>query len=437
MFKETLGIYRNFFKLLSIDAWLLIFFVPITSIGLRRFFYQPSFYYYFLVPAAIIVLIVYIFFDYRCHQTNLSMDKVYKKKIFLVIVLISIFLVGYLFVSYKNSKKQVMGYTHDEIILTEYAMRNLLQGRNPYVESYFNTPLAESYSKIYIVAGYEVFNPALLHYAYLPAQFILPIPVYLLLLKLFHWYDHRIFYFFCILGILFILFKLVKDYQRRLLLLIIFFFNFYFLFYSYYGFNDLQILFLLLACLYFLKKQKILISSIFLGLAIASKQTAIIFIPFYLLYIFKQGDFDWKSGFKRLFLPVFLLIFTAALIIIPFVVWNKAAFIDDVFNYQNGKSLVSCPINGWGFSYLIYQMHQVKSVFEYYPFLVWQVLIVAPLVIFLLIRQLKENNLKRLVLNYALSLLVFWFFSRYFLSGHLIYISSFLPIAYFIEPQKS
>ena len=361
----------------------------------------------------------------------------YKKKIGIILFLITVFLIGYLYVTFDNSKHLVFEYTHDEIIVSEYAMDYFLKGKNPYFENYYNTPLEDWYPNRQIpvldLISLETFNPAFVTYAYLPTQFLAPLPFYCVIKNIFNWYDHRIFYFFCLIGIVFLVFRLAKNSKNRLFMFITLFFAVDFIKYAYYGWNDLLVLFFLLFSFYFLKNKKIYWSIIFLGLAITSKQTALVILPFYFLYLYHDDQFNFKKIIKKIFYPGLLLIIIFFLVVLPFFFWHKEAFIEDVLEYQTGRSENSYPINGFGFSRLIYISRAVNSVNDYYPFSFWQIISVIPLTMFLLIKQFKGNTLKRMILNYILVLFILWFFSRSFLGTHMAYIAAFLPVAYFIE----
>jgi hypothetical protein len=54
-------------------------------------------------------------------------------------------------------------YVHDGLIQSEAATSLVLQGRNPYSETYYETPMAQWGFR----AGGSTSNPALEHYAYM------------------------------------------------------------------------------------------------------------------------------------------------------------------------------------------------------------------------------------------------------------------------------
>ena len=67
-----------------------------------------------------------------------------------------------------------------------------------------------------------------------------------------------------------------------------------------------------------------IVSSILMGLAVSYKEEAIIFLPFYLIYLYKEQGFEFIKKFG------ITLVATAAVINIPFLLMNPSAFIRDI-----------------------------------------------------------------------------------------------------------
>ncbi|MEA3335966.1 MAG: hypothetical protein U9R25_08670, partial [Chloroflexota bacterium] len=88
-------------------------------------------------------------------------------------------------------------YSHDGgVIQTEATIDYFLSGRNPYVEDYRNTPMAEW--------GLEQFRTALDHYPYLPWTFVFSAPFKLVSDGILGWYDQRFVYLLVfVIGLLF------------------------------------------------------------------------------------------------------------------------------------------------------------------------------------------------------------------------------------------
>jgi len=86
---------------------------------------------------------------------------------------------------------------------------------------------------------------------------------------------------------------------------------------------------------------------------------------------------------------------------------------------------------------MLYQFGFIKNVHAYYPFWIWQVIICAPLLLWLLLLQKKANTVQMLILAYGLFLFVFWYLSRYFNNSHLGYLSMIFITAYFWPEEKT
>ncbi|MFA5070286.1 MAG: glycosyltransferase 87 family protein [Patescibacteria group bacterium] len=440
--KSYLKVYRDVFRFFALDTWLFTFLSTLSFSQIYPYFFYYHGVYYLLAALVLLVLSLYIGYDiltYFKKDILLHRDNMGQKKLKLVISMVLIFIGGYLLSIFCRPSEVIDTkglMIHDEIVQSKYTIKYFLEGKDPYQLSYNNTPLnlTDYYRYIEINKKLLVPNPALVTYAYLPGQFLVAVPFYQLFTAVFHWYDHRIFYVFVLLGLLFVVYRLTRNPRYRQLLLITFFFFPGFFDKIYFGFNDLQPLLLLLASLHFLKEKRIIWSVVFLGVAAASKQSVLFFIPFYLLYLFKNDYYFSSERRKKTILSLLILVTLAAAVVLPFYFWSPKDFINDVLDYQTGKSAQSYPIHGRGFSALIFSvLRLVPTVNDYYPFIIWQVIFALPVFVYCLIRQYRDNSLKNVITNYLLTLLVFWYFSRYIFINHYTYMALFLPVAYLIE----
>jgi hypothetical protein len=153
---------------------------------------------------------------------NISLERLFGLK--LSLVMLAIFLVVVL-----STISWLMGQAttpwqciHDRAIRVEESVKYLLQGKNPYVEDYLETPMAQWE---YAVEGVEE-NPALYHSPYLLFIFVLSTPVYIVVKYLTHWYDQRLIYLCLFLSTLGTLAKHAREPSRKLNLLIFFGSNF-------------------------------------------------------------------------------------------------------------------------------------------------------------------------------------------------------------------
>ena len=99
-------------------------------------------------------------------------------------------------------------YTHDGgVIQTEATIQFLLEGKNPYIEDYVDTPMAEW--------GFNEYRTALYHYPYLPWTFIFSAPFYVVG-QAFGLYDQRIVYLLLLTVMLFVASKLTSNPTAKL-----------------------------------------------------------------------------------------------------------------------------------------------------------------------------------------------------------------------------
>lgn len=304
-------------------------------------------------------------------------------------------------------------YVHDGAMQTEEAIKFLIKGKNPYAENYFGTPLENRG----IMRETNNINPAIYHFAYLPFNILFSIPFFIVSTFLMGWFDERFVYL--AIFLLFIALALKwpeKSLKNKLVFLILFSVNpFFFVFFNE-GRNDIFVFFWIALAVYFLSLKKNNRSSLALALAAASKQTSWILLPFYFAYLYYQEPekFLLWQKITNIFKKTYVFFITTAIIIIPFLIWNLASFIDDTIKYSNGTAYMSYPITGFGFSQLILRSHIVSSPDDYWPFWIPQLVFGLPLLYVLLKAQKKNNTLSQMIFNFSLLLMTFWIFSRFF-----------------------
>lgn len=315
---------------------------------------------------------------------------------------------------------------HDIVIQQEAAIRLLLHGKNPYAETYFDTPLEEwHYSS-------TEENPALYHFVMEPFYIIFAIPFYVVSTRTLGYFDGRIPLIVLFFGLLVLAAKLVKDNRKKLLFLIFLAFNPAILGYTLEGRSDLFMFPFLFAGFYLLHKGKYVLSGIPIALAFAIKQSAWPILPFYIAFLyFKQQS---VSKVAKSLLP-FILSFGA--IVVPFLLWDWQAFIASTIFYLSGSIQHSYPIAGYGWGMLLHQLGFIRDAHQYYPFHLWQLVFGVPLFV-VLVKFLRGSlTVARLILVYGIFLFAFWYFSRYFNNSHLAYLSLVFITAYFWPEERS
>lgn len=334
---------------------------------------------------------------------------------------LTIVIVGVMLTAIVDRSKTAPVYgVHDIILQQEAAMRYLLQGKNPYKETYFGTPLEQwSYGEL----GKSAVNPALYHFVMPPWYLLFPFAFYFVSIPLFGFFDGRIALVFCMVGLLIVLRRWFRDHQLGSLAMILTALSPATVSYLIEGRSDIFALFWLVWSLYLLEKRKFLWSAVIFGLALASKQTIWFVAPFYLIFAWVQ-----KKSFAKL-LPMILLLGAVVVILIgPFLIWDAKAFLDSAIFYLSGNTTGGYPVSGYGLSMVFYEFGIIKDTHAYYPFILWQALFGLPVLIILLRWLMKKTTMSRLLISYAMLLLIIWYLSRYFNNSHIAYISSIFAL---------
>ena len=329
-------------------------------------------------------------------------------------------------------------YTHDGgVIQTEATIEFLLAGKNPYVEDYTATPMAEW--------GFSEFRTALYHYPYLPWTFVFSAPFYLIGQALGH-YDQRWLYLALMAIALALAPRLTTDRRARFALVTALAFNPVMNLDLIFGQNDAFVfcwmLFSLVAWHTWQQRQQagqrsagwLLLSSLCYGLACASKPTAWFFAPFYALLLVVDhtgGALSWhgaQKAMRTLFMRGWPALAIFVLLVGPYVLWNPAAFYDDVWRWSNGQGETGYQIWGWGASNFVLALGWVSDRFDQWPFLILEAILALPLLLWFLWRQWRSNTLSMACWHYAIFLFAFFYGSRFLNENYLGFILAFLAM---------
>ncbi|MFQ6015388.1 MAG: hypothetical protein ACE5NP_08100 [Anaerolineae bacterium] len=389
-----------------------------------------------LITFTFLLLICYMILELMPHR--LSAENLYRAK--LTIVYLTVLCTVVANSTYLILLRRVAGpasYTHDGgVIQTEETIKYILAGKNPYVEDYVETPMAEW--------GLD-YRTALYHYPYLPFTFLFSVPFYLGSQFLLGWYDQRFVYLILFALTLYLVPRLVKDRTNSLALTMILGLNPIMGVDIIFGQNDSFVLFWIVLSLYFLlsslkrwlRGYGSLLSTVAFALACASKPTAWFLVPFYFIHRLDRQEISPRRlitllpGLKGQ-ITVFLL--TVFILVLPFLVWDPAAFVDDIWGWSSGTSATAYQIKGWGMANLVLALGLVQSRLDYFPFWILEVIICLPLLIFLLWRQMRVNTVNNVLSHGALLALTFFYFSRFLNENYLGYILALLALGYFLDP---
>lgn len=320
---------------------------------------------------------------------------------------------------------------HDIIIQQEAAIRYFLDGKNPYAETYFGTPLEQWH-----YSDTET-NPALYHFVMQPLYLLFSLPFYYASFRTVGFFDGRMPLLFLFFSLLVSAWAVVKDRVDRRVFLILLAFNPAMLPYTLEGRSDVFMYAFLVIGWLLLYKHWYMLAGIPLACAFAVKQSVWPMFPLYVMYLFftKLSEKDrHETVLHAVFFVgtnLFLFGLTYAGIVVPFLLWDAKAFIDSTVLYLTGSVPTSYPISGYGAGMVLYKLGLISDLSAYYPFGIWQAIIGLPLLVGLSVYIKKQPGVKRLIISYGIFLMVYWYFSRYFNNSHVGYLSMVFLTAYF------
>ena len=178
------------------------------------------------------------------------------------------------------------------------------------------------------------------------------------------------------------------------------------------GRTDVEFLAIVFLSLALLSRGRPIAAAFALGVAVALKPFAVLAVPFLLLVL----AIRWRSRPARRDAALGLAVLGVAPIvtIVPFLMVNPVAFWTDVVLYTSGGIRDAYPIAGYGFAELLYQLHLVAHRTDRAPFGIVQLLAVAPVLWITGRAFLRRPSIGRWMAGYALTLLAFTFFARFF-----------------------
>ena len=331
-------------------------------------------------------------------------------------------------------------YSHDGgVIQTEATIDFFFDGKNPYVEDYVETPMAEW--------GFSEYRTALYHYPYLPWTFIASAPAYWLGNQL-GFYDQRLIYLALWALTLAFSARLVRGPQRKLALVALLALNPIMALDLIFGQNDVFVLSWVLLSLVAWQSWReslrseqprtgmLVLSSLLFGLACATKPTAWFMAPFYGLLLVADRAALAQGGWSALLraVPTILLragpaLLVFAALLLPYILWDPNAFYDDVWRWSSGQGETGYQIWGWGFSNFVLGLGWVENRFDVWPFWLTEALVALPLLVWFVWRQQRANTLSNACWHYGIFLFAFFYASRFLNENYLGYILAFLVVA--------
>jgi hypothetical protein len=319
-------------------------------------------------------------------------------------------------------------YIHDGALMIEEAARKLLNGHNPYATDYLDTPL---------YYWPMVNNPALYHLTYFPFLFLVTVPFVWAFDHLGLFWDQRYLYLPAYLATLAMLPLLVKRTEHRIALVALIGLNPQLFPFVIEGRNDFFVLLFLFAGIALLQREHRLLGPLAVAVAAAAKLHALVVLPFLVVYLVATRKPRTLGDALRALTPA---IPAAAFLIVtfaPFLINDWNAFYDDVVRYNAGGAAWTYPISGMGFSALLLALGIIQYRQADFPFAIIEIAVAAPIAIYTMYRLWRDPTIARMLWGYALTLLAFLFFGRYFQGNYLGYILAVAsPIPVLLREQR-
>ena len=313
-------------------------------------------------------------------------------------------------------------YIHDGALMVEEASRKLLNGMNPYVADYLDTPM---------FFWPMINNPALYHLTYFPFMFLVSTPFVWAFDHLGIFWDQRYLYLPAYIATLVIVPFLVQGTAPRLALTTAIALNPQLFPFVLEGRNDFFVLLFLFAGVALLMRERRTAASLAFAAAGAAKLHALIFLPFVAVYLVAtRKPRTLREGLAALTPTLPAAIFLLATFL-PFLVNDFGAFYDDVVRYNAGGAAWTYPISGMGFSALLLSLGVIAYRQADFPFAAIEIAVATPIAAWWLLRLWRRPTIATLLAGYALTLLAFLFFGRYFQGNYLGFIAAvFTPVPF-------
>src|SRR5438445_4157749 len=257
-------------------------------------------------------------------------------------------------------------------------------------------------------------SPALHHLVTWPGQFLLPLPLQALSRLVFGWWDERVFLLVAAVAIWLLLGALFPGIPGRMVAVALFLLPGHSLL-AVLGDNDLPVLALLLAALLAAQHSRFLLMGLLLGCAIATKQHAVLAVPLMVGFAAVRGA-DRRTVVRAAAAGGVAV----AVVLLPFVLWDGAAFVRDTVIFLVGGGSEAYPINGFGLSAILLSAGVIHGARAAFPFVLLE--LATALVVWVVgWRWLRRGaTIPDVLMLLGLVFASVLFVSRYFHDTHLL-----------------
>ncbi len=246
---------------------------------------------------------------------------------------------------------------------TQLAGDFVLRGIDPYGADYgraglATAPWAESFP-----------SPALHHLVTWPGQFLFPLPLQAVSKMVFGWWDERVFLLLAAAAVWLLLGALLPGISGRMAAVALFLVPGHSLL-AVLGDNDLPVVALLLAALLAAHQRRFLLMGLLLGCAIATKQHALLAVPLIVVWAAVRGA-DARTIARAAIAGVAVVV----AFLLPFVMWDAAAFVRDTVVFLVGGGSEAYPINGFGLSAILLSAGVIHGARDAFPFALLEIVV--------------------------------------------------------------
>ncbi|HEY6553004.1 MAG TPA: glycosyltransferase family 87 protein, partial [Vicinamibacteria bacterium] len=320
------------------------------------------------------------------------------------------------------------------VVQLPLALDKILAGQSPYGADYSDSILGRQARSS---AFWEPFggNPILRHHAYLPGTHAIFMPFYLASKAAFGVFDPRFVTLLAYALVVVLASFLFESGSLRLVAAGVAALNPLVYWHQIFGANDLLIVALILGTWLAAERSHFVLAGLLLGIACATKQLAWPFAPFLLLYISGArtwGELSGRPTWRRLRGPLAALAGVFVALVGPVAALDPRAFYGDIVVYNVGlPGADNYPLGGtpgFGFANFLIYFGRVSSLGDYFPFGRFY-LVLVPLGLALVHRQMRDNLLPTALLNGSVALLASLYFSRVVHPNYLIPLAVLLPLA--------
>src|SRR5438445_4718932 len=320
-------------------------------------------------------------------------------------------------------------YIHDGGLMVEEASRKLLNGMNPYAADYLDTPM---------FYWPMINNPALYHLTYFPFMFLVTVPFVWLFDHVGIFWDQRYLYLPAYVATVCLVPFIVRGAAQRLALTAIVALNPQLFPFVVEGRNDFFVLLPLFGAVLLLQRERRTLASLACAVAGAARLHALFILPFVAVYLVAtRRPRTVGEAWSALWRPAWPAALVLAATFVPFLVNDFSAFYDDVVRYNAGGAAWTYPISGMGFSALLLALGVIEYRQADFPFAAVEIAVAAPIAAWWLVRLWRRPTIATLLSGYALALLAFLFFGRYFQGNYLGFILAVASPVPFLNAASS